>query len=197
MFVFAHNHIKANESHFHIYLVATTVFTSTLYVEDKCFLVITQKMVKIMSWATFEQRQIAELSLHYANFENAIGLPKITLSCYTYYLPLTVLLIFKVFCMDVIFYDALLKFPYKLIDFKLQIIILVVSDATKHLATSKRTAQNHSPSRFTHNILCLFSVFCSKSSKYKKTYLFILNHTLPLTPLLSVSRPLWWLLCTH
>lgn len=53
LFAFAHNHIKTNESHFHIHLVATTIFTNTLYLEDKCFIVITQKMVVIMSWATF------------------------------------------------------------------------------------------------------------------------------------------------
>lgn len=53
LFVFAHNHIKTNESLFHIHLVATAIFTSTLYVEDKCFIVITQKMVMIMSRATF------------------------------------------------------------------------------------------------------------------------------------------------
>lgn len=52
LFIFSHNRIKTNESHFHIHLVAT-IFTSTLYVEDKGFIVITQKMVMIMSWATF------------------------------------------------------------------------------------------------------------------------------------------------
>lgn len=53
LFIFAHNHIKPNKSHFHMLSAATTIFTSTLYAEDKCFIVITQRMVMIMSWATF------------------------------------------------------------------------------------------------------------------------------------------------